>query len=209
MKTEILKQNGSWQDVVDACRSTVSKPPLGKDPGCEFKTTILIAEHSPIREIGFKWRWKNIKSWIATHWSRHMWECYISTQRTDRTGVVRDKLYQDAPVIFRGNANAQHLIDTMRKRLCGQASIETREYAEDLKIAIGKKDIHIANVLVPNCVYRCGCPEENMCKQLIWVKFKQWCFAQGIEAEKASIRRRYELYNEWFYDVWMKEKNHE
>lgn len=202
MKTEIIRIIGDWKDVVDSCRTTVSKSELGKEPSDEFKTSILIAEHSPIREIGFKWRWKNIKSWIATHWSRHKWECYISTQRTDRTGTVRDKLSQDAPVMFRGSANAQHLIDTMRKRLCGQASIETREYAEDLKCAISRKDSHIASVLVPNCVYRCGCPENVMCRQMIWVRFRQWCRAKDICVEGQSIKRRYELYNEWFYNVW-------
>lgn len=51
MKTEILKIKGSWEEVVDDCRSTVSKPPLGHDPRASFKRRILIAEHSPIRDL--------------------------------------------------------------------------------------------------------------------------------------------------------------
>ena len=37
MKTEILKIKGDWQEVVDDCRSTVSKPPLGHEPSAEIR----------------------------------------------------------------------------------------------------------------------------------------------------------------------------
>ena len=159
MNTEIKKIKGSWEEVVDDCRATVGKPPLGHEPSEDFKRRILIAEHGPIRTISVKWMWNGIKSWIATHWSRHKWECCISTQRSDRTGIPRDKLTQDAPVNFVGEANVQALIDTMRKRLCSQAAPETRCYAEDFKAKLHEIQPEIADVLVPNCVYRCGCPE--------------------------------------------------
>ena len=51
MNTEILKIKGDWQEVVDDCRSTVGKPPLGREPSETFKKNILLAEHSPIRDI--------------------------------------------------------------------------------------------------------------------------------------------------------------
>lgn len=86
MNTEIKKIKGSWEEVVDDCRATVGKPPLGHEPSEDFKRRILIAEHGPIRTISVKWAWHGIKSWIATHWSRHKWECCISTQRSDRCG---------------------------------------------------------------------------------------------------------------------------
>ena len=79
MKTEILKIKGDWQEVVDDCRSTVGKPPLGHEPSEKFKRDILIAEHSPIRDISVKWIWRGIWSYIATHWSRHKWECFIKS----------------------------------------------------------------------------------------------------------------------------------
>ena len=116
MKTEITKIKGDWIEVASDCRSTVGKPPLGHEPSTEFKRKILIAEHSPIRDISVKWVWHNIKSWVATHWSRHKFEKYSKSQRSDRTGIPRDKLPQDAPVDFTGDANVQALIDTMRKR---------------------------------------------------------------------------------------------
>jgi hypothetical protein len=117
MKTEILKVKGDWQEVVDDCRSTVGKDALGKEPSAEFKRGILIAEHSPIRDIMIKWRWDNIPHWVGVHWVRHKWECFVRTQRSDRTGIPRDKLPQDEPQTFVGEANTQHLIDTWRKRL--------------------------------------------------------------------------------------------
>ena len=200
MKTEIVKIKGDWQDVVNDCRSTVSKPPLGHEPSHAFKTGILIAEHSPIRGIIVKWRWADVKSWIATHWSRHKWECFISTQRSDRTGVARDKLPQDAPVSFTGEANAQHLIDTMRRRLCRMAHPETRAYAEDLKIELASTQPELSGVLVPNCVYRCGCPEMDGCS--FWRDFMEFCFFEADnDPRMVSISRRYDLYNRYFAEM--------
>ena len=195
MNTEILKIKGDWQEVVDDCRSTVGKPPLGHEPSTEFRRKILIAEHSPIRSMSVKWKWPGIKSWVATHWVRHKWECFVRSQRSDRTGVDRDKLPQDAPVDFTGEANAQALIDTMRKRLCYQASPETRAYAEDLKAKLRDVQPEMSDVLVPNCVYRCGCPEMQSCG--MWDSM-----VKQTEGAVSShrINERYEAYNRYFYE---------
>lgn len=194
MKTDILKLKGDWLEVVDDCRSTVGKPLLGKEPSEHFKRSILIAEHSPIRDISIKWKWANIPSWVATHWVRHKWECYVKSQRTDRTGIQRDKLPQDAPVDFTGEANCQHLIDTMRKRLCRHASQETREYAEDLKAAIHEVQPELSDVCCPACVYRAGCPELMPCG---WYdKMVQ----KYPELASTNIQERYDEYNKIFWD---------
>ena len=199
MKTEIIKIKGDWQEVVDDCRATVAKPPLGREPGEEWKTKILIAEHEPIRDIWVKWKWRGIKYWIAMHWKTHIWPSRVNTQRSDRTGVERDKKPQDSPVDFTGDANAQHLIDTMRKRLCGCASKETREYAEDFKAALRAVQPELSDVLVPNCVYRCGCPEMKSCG--MWYKFLRFCNPGEfvIIEDLVRIEPRYENYNDWFY----------
>lgn len=195
MKTEILKIKGDWMEVVDDCRATVGKEGLGKEPSETFKRKILIAEHSPIRDLIVKWRWRNIKSWVATHWVRHKWEKFVQTQRTDRTGINRDKLPQDELVTFRGEANAHHLIDTMRKRLCYQASPETREYAEDFKRALHEVEPELSDVLVPHCVYRCGCPE--MCPCGYWDKLVD---DTGVALFTEGIQNRYDLYNKKFWE---------
>lgn len=200
MKTEIIKIKGTWQDVVDGCRATVKKPPLGHEPSDEFKRDILIAEHEPIREIWIKWRWLSIPYCIAMHWKTHIWPSRTNTSRSDRTGVDRSERRQTDPVNFEASMNLQHQIDTMRKRLCYMADPSTREYAEDYKATIRTVEPQASDVLVPNCVYRCGCPEMHMCENRTWMKFKSWCrAAHNLDVEMVGIRRRYALYNEWFY----------
>lgn len=194
-KTKILKIKGDWQDVVDGCRATVKKPPLGHEPSRTFKENILIAEHEPIREIEIKWSWKDLPYWVAMHFKTHIWPSRTSTQRTDRTGIDRTVLPQDAPVDFEGRANPQHLIDTARKRLCLQASLETRAHMTDLKYTVEEIEPEIAFVLVPNCVYRFGCPEMNPCGK--WESFKNYCQKQDFDLFNASISARYKMYNEW------------
>lgn len=199
MKTEITKIKGDWMEVASDCRSTVGKPPLDHEPSVDFKKKILLAEHSPIRDISVKWTWHGIKSWVATHWSRHKFEKYIKSQRSDRTGIPRDKLPQDAPVDFTGDANVQALIDTMRKRLCRQSSTETRQYAEDFKAALHEVEPEIADVLVPQCVYRAGCAEMKPCGD-------GKCFFDVLIDQTAGavatthIQDRYDAYNKFFYE---------
>ena len=192
MKTEILKIKGDWKETLDDCRATVGKESLGKEPSQEFKRKILIAEHSPIRDISVKWRWSNMPHWVTVHWVRHKWECFVRTQRSDRTGIPRDKLPQDEPQTFTGEANVQHLIDTWRKRLCNQASKETREYAEDYKITLRDYEPEISDVLVPNCVYRGCCPEMTPCS--FWEQFSK----NLNKDELIDWRSRYDAYNRWF-----------
>lgn len=193
MKTKIIKIKGNWREVVDDCRTTVGKDELGREPSQKFKREILISEHSPIRSMSVKWQWVNIPSWVATHFSRHRWECFIRTQRSDRTGVDRNKLPQDAPVIMTGEANTQHLIDTGRKRLCRLASRETRKYMEDLKTSIKPYEPEISDVLVPNCIYRCGCPEPGGCG---W--YDAACKREPKLAS-TNIQERYYAYNKLFH----------
>ena len=56
-KTEIIKVKGDWVEVVNDARATVGKEGLGKEPSEKFKRAILIAEHSPIRDLIVKWKW--------------------------------------------------------------------------------------------------------------------------------------------------------
>ena len=83
---ELLSTSGSWSEILDACRSTVSKDFLNKEPSETFKKSILVAEHSPIRIKTFKWIWRNLPYWISTHFARHHigFEKWISTQRNYR-----------------------------------------------------------------------------------------------------------------------------
>lgn len=196
--TDILKIKGDWKEVVDDCRATVSKlPTISVSPSKQFRRKILISEHSPIRDIRIKWQWKEMPHWITTHWVRHKWEKFVSTQREDRTGILRKDRSQVEPQSFIGEANTQSLIDTMRKRLCYMAAPETRLYAESLKEKVSEVDSEIGHVLVPNCIYRCGCPEFKTCGY--YAKFLSWLEDKGINLSALTIQERYDLYNEYFY----------
>ena len=195
MRTEIIKVKGDWEEVVNDCRATVKKPPLGKEPSTKWKKEILISEHAPLRAISVKFRWANIKYWIAMHWKTHTWESRVDSQRNDRqTRYDRDEAPQSAPVDFYGDPNAQHTIDTWRKRLCRQASIETRHYAEDFKVALHDYEPEWSDVLVPNCVYRCGCPEPNNCTWYSRMVEKHPLMAS------TDIQARYDEYNRVFWE---------
>lgn len=194
MKTEILKIKGDWEEIVNDCRATVGKGELGKEPSVKFKKSILLAEHSPIRSMEIKFRWSDIKYWVAMHWKTHKWESRTNTQRNDRQdNYDRDEAPQKSPVTFTGEANCQHLIDTWRKRLCRMASPETRELAEDFKRTLHEIEPELADVLVCNCVYRCGCPEQQTCGY-----YKYLC-SQNIDCMSTDIQTRYDAYNEVFY----------
>lgn len=193
-KTEILKIKGDWEEVVNDCRATVKKRPLGKEPSVAFKKAILISEHSPIRDISVKFKWANIKYWVAMHWKTHHWESRVDSQRNDRQSRYdRESAPQDALIDFIGDPNIQHTIDTWRKRLCRMASPETREYAEDFKRVLHEVEPEWSDVLVPNCVYRCGCPEPTTCGwyQKMTLKYPTMT--------STCIQDRYNAYNEVFY----------
>ncbi|WP_218141022.1 hypothetical protein [Treponema bryantii] len=166
----------------------------------EFKKKLLISEHSPIRQIEFYWKWDNIKYWVSTEWSRHKFEKTISSQRNDRQGDYdRNAARQDAPVDYIGWANEQNLIDSFRKRLCRKATDEARLLAEDFKIELSKVYPLEADVLVPHCVYRCGCSEPNCCG--LWFAFLNWCEESKEEIDLLSIQGRYDAYNKWFKET--------
>lgn len=195
MKTKILKIKGDWTEVLNRCRASVKKSPIAKEPSTEFKRKMMIAEHSPIRAMWVVFRWVDIKYWTAMHWKTHKWESIVDTQRNDRQKKYdRNKAPQDTLVDLLGEANPQHLIDTWRKRLCRQADPETREYAEDFKFALHETEPEMADVLVPNCIYRCGCPEMQNCG---------WFLAMVEKHPKLAskdIQERYDAYNEVFYE---------
>jgi hypothetical protein len=154
-----------WSKVKRAARTTISKEGEGAYPSDSWKKTILLAEHSPIRKIRFSWKWKQLKSWISVHFVRHKFgiEHWVTTQRSDRTGVNRDKSPQDAPVSHECEANAQALIFISRRRLCNQASAETRQAWAEVKAEVAKNDPILASVMVPECIYRGFCPEFKSC----------------------------------------------
>ncbi len=90
-------------------------------------------------------------------------EHWVSTQRSDRTGISRDELPQGALVNHACEADAQALINISRKRLCSCASKETREAWQLVREEIEKTEPELASCMVKECVYRGFCPEMFSC----------------------------------------------
>lgn len=77
------------------------------------------------------------------------------------------------------------------------ATKEARELAEDFKIELHKSHPIESDVLVPNCIYRAGCPEFKTCGYL--VGFNKWLKENDKALDWTNIQQRYDLYNEYFY----------
>lgn len=144
MKTIINFIQSDWKNIKNKCRTTVNKEYTENEPKTNFKKRLLISEHSPIRLLEVDWSWKSIPYWVSTEMSRHKFEKFISTQRTDRTGVNRDNEPQSKPVNFDGFANAQHLIDFSRVYRCGCPEFKTCGLFD--KLIEGKTTNEIADI---------------------------------------------------------------
>ncbi|EJT5937205.1 FAD-dependent thymidylate synthase [Clostridium perfringens] len=165
MKVELKDYRDLWQGIKNATMNTIGKN-KGAYPTAEWKRKILLSEHSPIRKLIIGWRWINIKYWQSVHICRHKHgiEHFVTTQRTDRTGINRDELPQGSLVNHECEANAQGLINISRKRLCHCASLETRQAWQKVKEEVSKVEPELAKCMVKECIYRNGlCPEMFTC----------------------------------------------
>lgn len=165
MLTKLLKITGTWREIADAARTTVGKDTGTGEPSSVWKKKILLAEHSPIRLLSIRWKWYRLAWWVQTHFTRHKFgvEWFVSTSRTDITGVDRKTLGQDAPIDVEGIANAQAIINISRKRLCKQAASETRETWQMFLSTFKPYEPELHSVCVPECIYRGFCPEMKPC----------------------------------------------
>lgn len=169
MKVELLKfpseQDLKW--VKTCTLNTVGKK-LKSDSqvSSEWVEKLVKAEHSPIRELWFGIKME-IPYWVSVHFVRHHIGInhYVSTQRTDRTGVNRNEKPQGELVSHIMSVNAQELVFMAHKRLCKQASQETREVMQEIVRKVVEVAPYMKSVLVPLCVYRNGkCEEMFPCK---------------------------------------------
>lgn len=109
-----------------------------------------------------------IPYWVSVHFVRHHIGVnhYVQTQRSDRTGTPRDNKPQGEMVSHIMAINAQELINMSHKRLCKQASKETRHVMQLIVQEVTKVAPYLKPVLVPLCVYRNGeCTEMFSCKE--------------------------------------------
>ena len=170
MKVELIRfpSSETWEWVKTCTLNTIGKK-LGKNKEItsEWKQKILESEHSPIRELWFGIRME-IPYWVSVHFVRHHIGVnhYVQTQRSDRTGVNRDELPQGEIVSHIMSVNAQELVFMAHKRLCLQASKETREVMKEIVKQVVEKIPEMKKVLIPLCAYRNGkCTEFFPCNK--------------------------------------------
>lgn len=166
MNDVIITPLTDWNLVLNLARATVSKGNTDKEPSAKFKDEMLRSEHSPLRALMFRIDLIGVPYWVSVHFVRHKVgvEHFVSTQRSDRTGEYRDGKRQDAPVNHTMIINAQELLVISRRRLCGKASKETREWWLRVIMKLRSVDSFVAGHCVPMCCYRGGvCPEAESC----------------------------------------------
>lgn len=174
VKCEIVS---GWEWAKRAALKTMGLKPKTKEPTDSWKAKMLLAEHSPIRNVTYYISFTNIRQWVSVHIVRHWlgFIPFVHTQREDRRVLdcSRDELPQGSLNDMDVMANAQALINISRKRLCNKASKETREAWEKTKEAVGKVDPIMADKMVRNCVYRGFCPELECCGYCNTKKFQE------------------------------------
>ena len=165
MEIKFLGVRGTWRDVADSANTTIHRDPGLGDPSASWKRRMLLCEHSPIRQLSVRARWYDLKSWVSVHFVRHKIgiEHWVRTQRTDRTGTDRDELPQGNTVEHEILASSQAVINISRKRLCTQASPDTREAWRMLLESFRDTEPELYAACVPDCVYRGWCYEFRSC----------------------------------------------
>lgn len=154
-----------WREVKRRALVTVGKT-MVTPPTIEWKRKILMARHSPIRYLQFSFLLEDIPSWVSVHLVRHIHaQPYVKSQRNDRQSAYdRNKAPQDSPVDMIWDMNAEELMVIANKRLCAQASPETREVVTQMCGLAKEACPEISDFLVPMCVWRGGlCPEMVSC----------------------------------------------
>lgn len=154
-----------WENVVDSARTTINKEASGNKPITMWKLRMLKAEHSPIRFLTFKSKWRNLLSWVSVHLVRHKIgiDHFVRSQRTDRAGIDRGDLTQNTLIEHEILINAQAIINISRKRLCNCASKETQDAWITFLNTIADLEPELRKMCVPECIYRGHCPEMKCC----------------------------------------------
>lgn len=167
MKITLLEypSEKDWYEVKRRALVTVGKSNF-EPPNMGWKERILAARHSPIRRLRFSFLIEEIPSWVSVHLCRHVHaQPYVKSQRNDRQGDYdRNAARQDAPVNMIWDMNAETLMEIANKRLCFQASTETREVIAEICRQVIEKCPEFQQRLVPMCDYHNGkCYEMYPC----------------------------------------------
>ena len=170
MQVKIIKWDVNWLEIKNLCRKTISMADSKIEPTQKWKRELLLAEHSPLRHSLITVDIEDVPFYVMGHFVRHHVGVtpYVSTSRTDRTGVDRTERRQTDPVCMRLDLNVQSLINISRKRLCNQADPETVKIWNAVLDAVREYDEDVYWACVPEGIRSCGCTEAfGDCKQCV------------------------------------------
>jgi hypothetical protein len=164
MKVHLKNKKGTFKEVLDSALVTAGKT-TSREPSESFLKRIMLSEHSPIRRVFYSWLWQDLPYWVSNHFVRHKYgiEHFVKSQREDRTHIRRDSLSQAELINHEAEANLQSIINISRKRLCFNASQETRRAWEDVINEVVMADPVTDGIFVPDCIYRGYCYEMKTC----------------------------------------------
>lgn len=166
LTVKIIDYQDPWQEIKNSALWTIGKKST-KYPTAQWKTDILAAEHSPIRQGQLLIEIENCPQFVIGHLVRHHVGVtpFVQSLRSDRA------TYDEVPNRYtlqnvRFWINYQAVIDISKKRLCQCASFETRYVWQKILDAIAEYEPELVELCVPTCVYRGFCPEkfERNCK---------------------------------------------
>lgn len=192
MEVKVIKWDVNWLEIKNLCRKTISMVDSKIEPTQTWKRELLLAEHSPLRHSLITVDIEDVPFYVMGHFVRHHVGVtpYVSTSRTDRTGVDRTERRQTDPVCMRLDLNVQSLINISRKRLCNQADPETVKIWNAVLDAVREYDEDVYWACVPDGVRSCGCVEAfGDCRQ---------CVNMMKDMEKMDlfdVNARYDHYN--------------
>ena len=166
MTVELLEHptEEDWMECKRRALITIGKQPL-TEPSSGWKHSILKARHSPIRYLRYSF-YIECLSWVSVHLCRHVHaQPYVKSQRNDRQNDYdRNKAPQDTPVCMILDVNAEELMVIANKRLCMQASTETRQVVREMCRISENATPELYGLLVPMCEYHGGvCHEMHPC----------------------------------------------
>lgn len=191
MEVKVIKWDVDWLEIKNLCRKTISMKDSKIEPTTEWKRKLLLAEHSPLRHSLITIDIVDLPYAMMAHLVRHHVGVtpYVTTSRSDRTGVDRNTRSQMDLVSMRMDLNIQSLINISRKRLCNQADPETIRIWEQVLLAVKEHDEDIYWACTPECIRSCSCSEKfGNCKY-----FEN--FAKDLSKEELiNIETRYDIY---------------
>lgn len=194
MIVEVKWHKDMWQEIKNDAMFTIGKD-KGKYPDSQWKSDILMSEHSPIRTGRLIINCYNIPSFVIGHIVRHNvgFTPFVSSLRDDRAKYEDGKIPdRNTPNSVRFDGNFQSFINITRRRECKSASKETREFWRIVLLAIKEFEPELYSRCVRECIYRGGCPEYP--KSCGW--WAGFCKVHNGE-NLLDIHRRYDIYNEY------------